>query len=412
MNLFLANGRICDHEADMMFSSLDLAPSDPVFGFVEAFARDPRPDKINLMAGVYCDEDLVFRRFQTVSRASKELVEAGEMANYLPIDGLKAFYEGIGRIALGRHFEADRFAIAQALGGTGALRLGANLIVRWGQSRIIAIPDITWPNHPLLFRQAGLQIVSYPFLDPSTGMFSFRMMQNALSSLPKGAFVLLQACCQNPTGMDPSDEEWNWIADWFQERGFFPFFDFAYQGLGEGLSRDNKALLCCVQRNIPSLIAYSCSKNFSLYAERTGALLVFGEDRDSIQKILSQVKQDIRTLYSNPPVHGASIVAYILKNPDFTLAWQQELQAVCARLVKSRTHLVEALSLKNIACPGVVEQKGMFAYFHLSSEKVEALRKEKGIYLLGKGRVNLAGINRHNVERIAEAMASFMGGAK
>lgn len=384
----------------VFFDNVPLAPVDPIFGVALAFAADHRPEKINLGVGTYRGENLAPYVLPVVKKAERLLLESEPHKEYLPIDGERAYVETITALVLGG--ATDEVATLQTVGGTGGLRLAATFLKERGFKEIF-LPDPTWDNHKRIFSHAGLKVSTYPYYNKERKSFDFAAMMRALFHMPKGSIVMLQACCHNPTGFDPTFEEWKEIADAMSRHELLPFFDFAYQGFGEGISEDAAVIRYFASRGIESVIVSSCSKNFGLYAERVGALFVVG---GAFRNVLSQLKVVVRGLYSNPPCHGVRIVSTILESPELRQEWEKEVGEMRTRISQMRAQLVkELLKLGREEFAFLAHQKGMFSYTGLSPQAVERLTREEAIYLPADGRINVAGINRANCQKIAEAIA-------
>jgi aspartate/tyrosine/aromatic aminotransferase len=359
---------------------------DPIFGLLADFKADPRPEKVNLLAGIYQNENLQPVVFEVVKAVKPEVV-----GTYLPIDGDERFIRGVARLIFGKEGHYG----AQTVGGTGALRVAGALVGEFVKKKI-AIPALTWPNHRQIFERSGLEVTTYDHY--GKGRFDLGRFLQSLKLIPKGSAVLLHAACQNPTGADPSVVEWRAMAEAMKD--YLPVFDFAYQGLGDGIEEDAFGVRTFVEAGLECLIAYSCSKNFGLYSERVGALFVVAKEE---ARIASQVKRQIRAMVSNPPAHGAKIVATILEDQAYREQWRSELDQMRRRIGSMREELLKRL-------PGwerCREDKGMFTLLDLSGSQVDKLRKEHAIFLPERGRLNLAGLNRDNIDYVARAIVSL-----
>jgi aspartate/tyrosine/aromatic aminotransferase len=396
-----------------MFETLEKAPSDAIFGLKEAYKRDSSPKKVNLTVGVYQDQDGITPIFRTVKLAEARLLEEEDTKSYLNIDGSAAYSAAVQELVFGADHEAitsGRAATAQTPGGTAALRVGAEFLKRIKPDARIWVSDPTWPNHPNVFGAAGLVVETYPYFDSATNGLAFEEMIAALKEIPSGDIVLLHGSCHNPTGADPTPEQWAQIADVMAERGLLPFVDFAYQGLGDGLREDAAGILTLCRPDSEMLISSSFSKNFGLYNERVGALTVVTPSETAAQAALSHVKKCIRANYSNPPSHGASIVITVLNDPDLRAQWESEVQAMCDRINKMRKLFVKTLAAKGVTrdFSFIERQRGIFSYTGLTREQAQELREKHSIYILDSGRMNVAGMNERNIDAICEAIAKVL----
>ena len=400
--------------APALLATVELAPRDPILGVTEAFNADPNPRKVNLGVGVYCDETGKIPLLECVKRAERELTDAAAPRGYLPIDGIAAY----DREARALHFGADasvireaRVATVQTLGGTGGLKVGADFIRRFAPGAQVWISDPSWENHRALFEGAGFTVNTYPYYDAETRGLDFHAMLAALLHVPAGAIVVLHVCCHNPTGVDPSLEQWEQITDAVRKRGAVPFLDIAYQGFGDGIDADATVVRRFAATPGPLIVASSYSKNFSLYGERIGALSVVGSDKDEAARVLSQLKRLIRASYSTPPTHGAQIVTTVLGSPELRALWEAELATMRNRVKLMRARLVETLHER---LPGrdfryMLAQRGMFSYTGLTKAQVLRLREEFSVYAIDTGRICVAALNSRNVDYVAGAIATVQG---
>jgi len=401
----LVNG-VLNERAFMFFDQVAEGKPDPIFGLTRAFQEDARPNKINLLVGIYKDAELHPWLMSSVKKAKQMIFEEDMTADYLPFEGLSSLTEGIGALVFGETFwkEAQsRIFAAQALGGTGALRIGAEFLAQEvSKKAFISAP--TWPNHRGIFERTGFMVDTYAYCASAPEGFDFDAMCSSLEKMPEKSIVLLHAVCHNPTGCDPTLEQWDQISDLIKRKNLLPFFDFAYQGFGEGLEEDAAAVRLFYERGHEMLVGYSCSKNFSLYSQRVGALFVVAQDASAKLRVGSQVKRCIRTLYSNPPAHGARIVAKILHEPDLREKWSQELSIMRQRLQSARKNLVHGfLSKSKKADFGYLkDHKGMFSLVDLDKSQVQTLIDTYALYLIDNGRISLAGLSANNVEEVVE----------
>jgi aromatic-amino-acid transaminase len=396
-----------------LFSAVELAPRDPILGLNEAFNADPRTTKVNLGVGVYTNDEGKIPLLRAVRDAEKARVDAALPRGYLPIDGIVAYDSAVQKLLLGNDsplIAAGRVLTAQALGGTGALKIGADFLKRLNPNAKVAISDPSWENHRALFEGAGFEVVNYPYYDPATHGVNFAGMIGALESYPAGTIVVLHGCCHNPTGADLKPEEWKKIIEVAKARQLVPFLDLAYQGFSDGIDADATAVRWFADADLDFFVSSSFSKSFSLYGERVGALSIVTSSKDESSRVLSQLKRVIRTNYSNPPTHGGSIVAAVLGSPELRATWEQELGEMRERIRAMRNSLVE--KLKQVGATRdfgfVAQQRGMFSYTGLSAEQVERLRAEFGIYAVSTGRICVAALNTKNIDTVANAIAQVL----
>jgi aromatic-amino-acid transaminase len=393
-----------------LFSAVELAPRDPILGLNEAFGADTRPDKVNLGVGVYYDANGHVPLLRAVREAEKARLEAQLPRGYLPIDGIALYDAAVQKLLFGAGsplLAERRVVTAQALGGTGALKIGADFLHRLNPSVPVAISNPSWENHRALFEGAGFQVVEYPYYDAATHGVDVEGMLGGLAKLPQGAVVVLHACCHNPTGVDLGTDDWKRVIESVREHGLVPFLDIAYQGFGDGIEADAIAVRLFAEARVPFFVASSFSKSFSLYGERVGALSIVTDSHDEAQRVQSQLKRVIRTNYSNPPTHGAAVVAAVLNHEDLRATWETELGEMRERIRTMRRGLTQRLSAHGDF--GFIEaQRGMFSYSGLSSAQVDRLRTEFGIYAVGTGRICVAALNDGNLDRVAEAIAQVI----
>lgn len=396
-----------------MFESLPMAPADPILGLTEAFKNDTNPEKINLGVGVYKDADGTTPILASVREAETRLARETTTKSYLPIPGAPAYGKAVQQMMFGAGhavLEANRARTAHTPGGTGALRVASDFIARHLPGATVWMSDPTWANHPAIFTAAGLEQKTYAYYAPATKSLDFDAMIAALKNVPKGDVVLLHACCHNPSGVDPDLAQWEQIAEVAAEAGWLPLVDFAYQGFGTGLEEDAAGLRALAARVPELLICNSYSKNFSLYNDRVGGFTLVAADAEQADKAFSNVKPVIRTNYSNPPAHGGAIVATILGDADLTAMWQGELTEMRARINGMRKLFVETLAAKGVSqdFSFITEQRGMFSFSGLSREQVTELKEKNSIYIVGSGRINVAGISEANVDRLCTAIAAVL----
>ncbi len=396
-----------------IFANVELAPRDPILGLNEQFKADTRPSKVNLGVGVYTDDAGKIPLLKAVRAAETTLFERAEPRNYLPIDGIPGYNLGAQTLLLGQGsplMASHRSLTVQTLGGTGALKVGADFLRLILPNAKVAISNPSWANHQALFSAAGFEVISYQYYDANTHGLNFAGMLADLKALPAGTIVVLHACCHNPTGVDPNPEQWQQIAALIKQQQLVPFLDIAYQGFGAGIQEDAFVVRMFAEAGLMMFISSSFSKSFSLYGERVGALtLVTGDDTES-QRVLSQLKRVIRTNYSNPPTHGGALVALVLNTPDLYQLWSDELATMRERVRTMRNQFVSKLYALGVKqdFDFVKHQKGMFSYSGLSKEQVAKLREEYGIYAVDSGRICVAALNNDNIDYVTQAIAAVI----
>ncbi|HAL93018.1 MAG TPA: aromatic amino acid aminotransferase, partial [Verrucomicrobia bacterium] len=378
----------------MFFSGIEQAPADPILGLTEAFRKDPRPHKVNLGVGVFMDEKGTTPVLECIRRAERLLWETEKTKGYLPISGSAEYGEEVAKLVFGADFHglaAKSVSVAQSPGGTGALRIGAEFLKAFRPGATVWMPDPTWDNHKSVFGAAGCPVQSYPYYNSSTRGVDVDAMCAALEKIPAADTVLLHVCCHNPTGADLDASGWARVAGVAAKAGWLPFFDFAYQGFGDGLAEDRAGLLAVLQKVPEALVASSFSKNMGLYGERVGALMVVAESAKAANAAISQIKRIIRTLYSNPPRHGGALARTVLEYGELRDLWLQELDAMRARIAGNRQRLVDGLARRNTGTDFsfIVRQKGMFSFSGLTDAQVDFLRERKAIYMVKGGRINV-----------------------
>lgn len=396
-----------------LFAHVELAPRDPILGLNEAFAADPRADKVNLGVGVYYDENGKIPLLEAVAQAEAERLAARPPRGYLPIDGVPAYNQGVQALLFGADaalVREGRAVTVQALGGTGALKIGADFLKRLKPDAKVLISNPSWENHRALFEAAGFTVETYPYFDPATRGVAFEAMRDFLATQPAGTIVLLHACCHNPTGADLSAAQWREIVAVCDKQGLVPFLDMAYQGFADGLQEDAVAVRLFAESGQSVFIASSFSKSMSLYGERVGALTMVTSSRDESARVLSQVKRVIRTNYSNPPTHGGAIVGAVLSTPALRTQWENELAGMRQRIRQMREELVRKLADAGAKSDFsfITRQRGMFSYTGLSAAQVERLKTDFGIYAVSTGRICLAAINGKNIDAVAQAIAAVL----
>jgi aromatic-amino-acid transaminase len=396
-----------------LFNNVEMAPRDPILGLNEQFAADQNPNKVNLGVGVYYDENGKLPVLKCVSAAEEALLGTARARGYLPIDGLGAYDSAVKNLVFGAAssvVEEGRVATIQALGGTGGLKVGADFLKRNTSATTVLISDPSWENHRALFTNAGFTVDTYPYYDAEARGINAEAMLAGLAAAAPGTVVVLHACCHNPTGYDLTDAQWDRVVAVVAERGLIPFLDMAYQGFGDGIEEDGAAVRKFMAAGIDFLVSTSFSKSFSLYGERVGALSVVCASADEQARVMSQLKISIRTNYSNPPTHGASVVSTVLNSPELRAMWEAELGAMRVRIKEMRTALTEGLKAAGVTTDlsYITTQCGMFSYSGLSAEQMQRLRSEFGIYGVDSGRICVAALNHHNLPAVCTAVAAVI----
>ncbi|QOY20069.1 aspartate/tyrosine/aromatic aminotransferase [Xanthomonas citri] len=393
------------------FANVEQVPGDPILGLTEAYNADSRPNKVNLGVGIYYDENGRIPLLRAVHKIEQQLAQDAKPRGYLPIDGLAAYDKATQELLFGADsalVTSGRVATSQTVGGSGALRVGADLLKKLLPTATIAISNPSWENHRAVFGAAGFEVVDYTYFDAATHGLNFDDMLADLAKLEPGTVVLLHACCHNPTGADLSREQWKQVAGLLKERNLFPFVDIAYQGFDKGIEADAYAVRLLAAEGIDSyVVASSYSKSFSLYGERVGALSVVSATAAEAKAVQSQVKRIIRTIYSSPSTHGAALVAGVLTSPELRDLWEQELTDMRERIHSLRAGLVEKLA--TLGAPEfdfIQRQAGMFSYSGLTKTQVDRLRDEFAIYAVGTGRICVAALSQRNLDYVAQAVAT------
>ncbi len=396
-----------------LFSAVEMAPRDPILGLNEAFNADTRTTKVNLGVGVYYNEEGRIPLLRAVAEAEKARIEAHAPRGYLPIEGIAAYDSAVQKLLLGADSEliaAGRVITTQAVGGTGALKTGADFLKRLLPNTVVAISDPSWENHRALFESAGFPVQNYRYYDAASHGINRTGMLEDLKNLPARSVVVLHACCHNPTGVDLSLDDWKAVLEVLREREHVPFLDIAYQGFGDGIEQDAFAVRLFAASGIPFFVSSSFSKSFSLYGERVGALSIVTGSQEEAGRVLSQAKRVIRTNYSNPPTHGATVVASVLNSPELRALWEEELAGMRERIRGMRMAMVEQLAALNCKrdFSFVAQQRGMFSYSGLTAEQVERLKTEFGIYAVSTGRICVAALNQRNLPAVTQAIAQVL----
>ncbi|CAI1779448.1 amino acid aminotransferase [Serratia sp. TSA_198.1] len=396
-----------------MFEKITAAPADPILGLTDIFRADARPNKINLGIGVYKDETGKTPVLTSVKKAEQYLLENETTKNYLGIEGIPAFATCTQELLFGKQSPiiADKRArTAQTPGGTGGLRVAADFIANQTTAKRIWISNPSWPNHKNVFSAVGLEVLEYAYYDAANHSLDFDGLLNSLKQAQAGDVVLFHGCCHNPTGIDPTAEQWAQLAELSVANGWLPLFDFAYQGFAKGLEEDAQGLRIFAAKHQELIVASSYSKNFGLYNERVGACTIVAADAETADRAFSQVKAAIRANYSNPPSHGAAVVATILGDDALRALWEQELTDMRQRIHRMRQLFVNTLQEKGAEqdFSFIINQNGMFSFSGLSKEQVLRLREEFGVYAVNSGRVNVAGMTPDNMAPLCEAIVAVL----
>ncbi|MCW6567995.1 amino acid aminotransferase [Yersinia ruckeri] len=396
-----------------MFEKITAAPADPILGLTDIFRADDRPNKINLGIGVYKDETGKTPVLTSVKKAEQYLLENETTKNYLGIDGLPVFASCTQALLFGKQspiVTEKRARTAQTPGGTGALRIAADFIAHQTSAKRVWVSNPSWPNHKNVFSAAGLEVVEYNYYDAANHALDFDGLLKSLSEAQAGDIVLFHGCCHNPTGIDPTDEQWAKLAELSVAKGWLPLFDFAYQGFARGLEEDAQGLRIFAASHQELIVCSSYSKNFGLYNERVGACTIVAADNETADRAFSQVKAVIRANYSNPPAHGASVVATILSNDELRAIWEQELTDMRQRIHRMRQLFVKTLQEKGAKqdFSFIINQNGMFSFSGLTKDQVLRLRNEFGVYAVNSGRVNVAGMTLDNMAPLCEAIVAVL----
>jgi aromatic-amino-acid transaminase len=396
-----------------MFEHIDAYPGDPILSLNENFQKDPRTNKVNLSIGIYFDDEGRLPVMQAVREAELSILKELGPKPYLPMAGFAHYRDAVQQLVFGGDSPMraqNRIATVQTLGGSGALKVGADFIKRYFPQSQVWVSDPTWENHRFIFERAGFDVNTYPYYDEATGGLRFDAMLDAIDKLPAKSVVLLHACCHNPTGVDLDQAQWVKLIDVLQKRDLLPFVDMAYQGFGAGLDDDAFAVREIARRGVPAFIANSFSKNFSLYGERCGGLHVICDDAAEADRVLGQLTSAVRANYSNPPTHGAKIVTHVLNTPELKASWEKELASMCERIAHMRQAIHDGLKdhVRGEMLTRYVKQRGMFTYTGLVAEQADRLKEEFGVYILRSGRMCVAGLNESNVQTVADAIGKVL----
>ena len=397
-----------------MFQHVDPYAGDPILSLMEEFSKDERAEKVNLSIGLYYTEDNIVPQLEAVKQAHKNIaVNNDKVKLYLPMDGLKSYNEATQALVLGQDSQArkdGRAVTIQTLGGSGALKVGADFIKKYFPESDIWVSQPTWDNHIAIFNGAGVQSHFYPYFDATTNGVNVPAMLEELNKLPAKAVVLLHPCCHNPTGADLTPAEWDQVIEVLKARDLLPFLDIAYQGFGQGLEEDAYLIRALDKSGMNFIVSNSFSKIFSLYGERVGGLTFVCDDKETAQKVLGQLKATVRRIYSSPATTGALLVNNVLNDADLTAQWQAELKEMRERIIQMRQLLEQKLKaeLPDRDFSYLVKQQGMFSYTGLTAQQVDILKDKYGIYLVRSGRMCAAGLNLKNIDSVAKAFAEVI----
>lgn len=397
-----------------MFHHVDTYAGDPILSLMEEFGKDQRSHKVNLSIGLYYNEDNIVPQLNAVKAAYKNIEASNDQVKlYLPMDGLRSYNQATQALVLGQESQARRDGRAvtiQTLGGSGALKVGADFLKKYFPESDVWVSQPTWENHIAIFNGAGLHTHFYPYFDAATNGVNVPAMLEKLKQLPTKSIVLLHPCCHNPTGADLTPAEWDQVIEVLQKQDLIPFLDIAYQGFGQGLEQDAYAIRALDQTGMNFIVSNSFSKIFSLYGERIGGLTFVCDDQATAQKVLGQLKATVRRIYSSPPTTGALLVDNVLNNADLTAQWEAELKEMRERIIKMRQILNEKLSqaLPERDFSYLVKQQGMFSYTGLTAEQVDILKDQYGIYLVRSGRMCAAGLNLNNIDYVADSITEVI----
>jgi aspartate/tyrosine/aromatic aminotransferase len=396
-----------------MWKNVEAAPADAILGLTEAFKKDPSPNKVNLGVGVYKDDQGGTPILKCIKAAEQKLVETEKTKGYLPISGDPAYAANVQKLLFGAGSEvvsSGRAVTAHTPGGTGALRVGADLLAKFKPDAAVWVSTPTWANHKGIFSAAGFGLGDYPYYDAATKNVDFDAMLSALENVPEGDIVLMHVCCHNPTGVDLSDAQWGQVVAVAASKGWIPFLDFAYQGFGDGIEEDRSAVEKFAAAGIDFLVASSFSKNFGLYNERTGALTVVSPSAAEAETAMSHLKTTIRVNYSNPPAHGGQAANGVLSNEALYAQWIGEVAEMRERIKAMRVALVDGLAARGVEqdFSFIKEQRGMFSFSGLSNDVVAWLKQNKAIYIVGGGRINVAGLTSGNIDYVCDSIAEAL----
>ena len=396
-----------------MFSTVEMAAKDPIFGLIEQFNQDSNPSKVNLAIGVYCDDNGKLPLLKCVQEAEKRIAADPKARGYLPMDGIVAYDNAVKALVFGADsaiVKAGRVGTAQSIGGTGGLKIGADFLKKYYPASKLLISDPSWENHRALFTSAGFTVESYPYYDAANRGINFDGMLAALNAAAPKTIVLLHACCHNPTGYDLTPAQWEQIIAVIKAKDLVSFLDMAYQGFGFGIAEDGAVIAKFVAAGLDFFVSTSFSKSFSLYGERVGALSVACASKEECDRVMSQIKMVIRTNYSNPPTHGATVCATALNTPELRTMWEAELAEMRVRIKAMRQSFVEKLKTAGVTADMcfITQQVGMFSYSGLTKEQMVRLRTEFSVYGTDTGRMCVAALNSKNIDYVCASIAKVL----
>jgi aromatic-amino-acid transaminase len=394
-----------------LFANVEMAPRDPILGLTEAYNAEKNPSKVNLGVGVYFGDDGKIPLLAAVKAAEKARLETQPPRGYQPIEGTPAYNGAVQALLFGKESEivgSGRASTFQCLGGTGALRVGADYLKALLPNSTVYISDPSWENHRQLFEAVGFKVDTYGYYDPATRGVNFAAMKASLAAMPPKSIVLLHACCHNPTGADLTNDQWKEVIAAIKDRDLVAYIDMAYQGFAEGIEQDGETVRQFAASGLQFFVASSFSKSFSLYGERVGALTVVTASKDEAARVTSQIKRLIRTNYSNPPTHGGAIVAACLGSTELRQMWEEELGGMRNRIRAMRSSFVDKLKAEGKEFGFINVQRGMFSYTGLTAAQVEKMRAEYGIYAVSTGRICVAALNTRNIDYVVKAVAAVL----
>ena len=396
-----------------LFTTVEMAPRDPILGLNEQFNADTNPLKVNLGVGVYFDDNGKLPLLACVQTVEKQMTDAPKPRGYLPIDGVAAYDSAVKSLVFGAESEpvtSGRAITVQGIGGTGGLKIGADFLKKLHPSAKVMISDPSWENHRALFQSAGFEVESYAYYDAAARGVNFDGMLASLNAAVAGTIVVLHACCHNPTGYDITAAQWDQVVEVVKARNLTPFLDMAYQGFGYGIVEDGAVIGKFVAAGLSFFVSTSFSKSFSLYGERVGALTVLCETKEEASRVLSQIKVCVRTNYSTPQIHGATVVATVLNTPALRAQWEQELGEMRVRIKAMRQKLVDGLKAAGVTqdMSFITQQIGMFSYSGLSKDQMVRLRDEFGVYGTDTGRMCVAALNSKNIDYVCASIAKVV----
>lgn len=389
-----------------LLDAVALAPADPILGLTEAFMNDERANKVNLGVGVYLDDQGAVPLLRCIREAGHRILAEPRAHSYLAISGLASYIEAVRSLVFGAG-TWERIASVQALGGTGALKVGADFLRAALPEAEVYISDPSWENHRQIFSRAGFKVSTYPYYDADTKGVDVDAMLTAIRQAPHGSIIVLHACCHNPTGYDLDSAQWGQLIEVIVDAGHLPFVDMAYQGFAKGIDDDAAVIRRFLDTGIEFAVSTSFSKSLSLYGQRVGAFHIVGHDPDAAKRSLSQIKICIRANYSNPPRFGAELAAHVLQDPELRADWESELAQMRERIHSLRARLVAELTSRGVDDMGfIAQQRGMFSYCGLTKEQMQRLRAEHAIYGTDSGRICVAALNDANLSQVAEAIVA------